>query len=54
MKGLVRREGLLDLLDRIEGCGFSLQMDGVPVDREFSYFQWYAWRHMFHQFCKAG
>ena len=54
MKGLVLHEGLLDLLDCIEGRGFSLQMDAGPVDRQFSYFQRYAWRHMFHQFCKAG
>ena len=54
LKGLVRLEGLLDFLDRVERRGFSLQMDAGPVDRQFPYFQRHARRHMFHQIRKAG
>ncbi len=54
MKCLGCHEGLLDLLDRIEGRGFPLQMDAGSVDRQFSYFQRCARWDMFHQFCKAG
>ncbi len=54
MESLVRHEGLLNLLNRIERCGFCLQMDARPVDRQFPYLQRDALGHMFHEFCQAG